>query len=82
LSSFGISEKIPRLFADVLLLSRVDGEYSFLFNCDIKRVSKDKVGTVKKLLNFSPRLNGLLADQVPEVMKADLKEIVKLKGKV
>ena len=82
LSSYGVAESLVSQFDDVLLVGCVAvGEkrgHVFQFSNTISKVSKDLQGTIKKILNFSPRVTG--AKDIPELLKADLKKVIELKG--
>jgi hypothetical protein len=82
---FGSAELLPRLFPDILLVSRLtyEGETKFacIFNGNFERKGKDQAGRVLKTLNFSPRLTGLSIEDLPDLVKADLKAVLALKNK-
>lgn len=83
--TFGTADLIPRLFPDILLVSRLtyegDTKFACIFNGNFERKGKDISGRVVKTLNFSPRLTGLAIDDLPDMVKADLKVIIDLKNK-
>lgn len=81
LSGYQVGDKIARLFAEVLFVSKVDGKHQLIFDVDVKRASKDQQGNLKKMLNFSCRISGVLSTSMPETLPADLKEVIKLKSK-
>jgi hypothetical protein len=67
-------------FGDVLVVGKMtkgtDVKWKFQSLLDIKKVSKEENGTIKKILNFSPRLSGAA---MPSIMDADLSKVVKMK---
>ena len=69
LSTFGVSEALPRLFPIVLYTAAVtvdgDRKRAFLFNTSVARESKDVSGRIKKLLNFQPRCAGIPDADMP-----------------
>ena len=85
LSTFSVADMIPRLFSDVLLVTRMkhEGEMKHVLSFDgnFQRTGKDITGKTNKVMNFAPRVSGLSTDDLPEFMKADLKEVLKLKNK-
>lgn len=80
LKGYSVAEMLIQQFGDVLVLSPMqrDGErkWKFQFMTDIVKTSKDLKQTVKRTINFSPRLNGVTA---PPYVDADFREILKLK---
>lgn len=85
LSTFGVSDSIPRMFSDVLLVTRMKHEgvthHVLSFDGNFQRTTKDLAGKPTKIMNFAPRIAGLSTDDVPEYTKADLKVILQLKIK-
>jgi len=82
LSGYAVAEGMLQQFADILVVGRVKDKtgksgHFFQTGSDVQRVSKDLDGTVKKFINFSPRLSGVR--DLPAFIKADVKEVIKLK---
>jgi hypothetical protein len=82
LQGYGVCESIVANFGDVLVVGKMsrnnEVRWRFQSLMDIKKVSKEENGTVRKVLNFSPRLSGV---KLPSTMDADLKAVVELKSK-
>ena len=91
LTGFGVGTELPRQFGDVLLVSRVNiatesnpephSEHVMIFHATVTKMSKDMRGQVMKTANFSPRVAGLLVEELPPIMKADLKLLEAVKKK-
>lgn len=81
LQSFGLAETLVAAFGDVLVVGKMQKngvvKYKFQSGSDLVKVSKDELGNVKKMMNFSPRVSG---KTLPAVMDADLSEVIKLKA--
>lgn len=81
LSTYSVIENLVLQFPDVILVGEMIKEdkraHRLQFATDLGKASKDEMGKIKKFLNFKPRLSGVRA--VPATLKADLKEVVKLK---
>lgn len=79
-----VSTLVPQ-FPDQLVVGRMvspDGKetHRLQFSAGVSKASVDnKTKEVKKFTNFSPRLSGTASDKLPPHMKADMKEVVKLK---
>lgn len=82
LQGYGVCEAVVANFGDVLVVGRMtkgtDVKWKFQSLMDVKKVSKDENGTIKKILNFAPRLSGAT---LPAIMDADLSQVIKLKEK-
>ncbi len=80
LGGYGLCETLIQHFPDVVCCGKMvkgaDVKYKFQFMADLTRTAKDEHGTVKKAMNFSPRLTGC---ETPEIMDADLSQLAKLK---
>jgi hypothetical protein len=80
LQGYGVCEAVVANFGDVLVVGKMtkgtDVKWKFQSLLDIKKVSKEENGTIKKILNFSPRLSGAA---MPSIMDADLSKVVKMK---
>lgn len=80
LQGYGVCEAVVANFGDVLVVGRMtkgtDVKWKFQSLMDVKKVAKEENGTIKKILNFSPRLSGAA---LPAIMDADLSKVVKLK---
>lgn len=77
LSTYGVAQTVAKVFPTVLLVGRVGGEHLFQFKSDIKRESKNMVSNrVLKTFNFAPRVQGLNADELPEMAIPDLNQVL------
>lgn len=80
LKGFQVAEALIQQHGDVLVVGPMvrDGlkKWKLQFMSDISKTSKDLSGTVKRTVNFSPRLNGADA---PAYLDADLRAVVALK---
>lgn len=85
LGGYMVAEGILQQFGDVLLIGRMTKDekvsHRLQFNSTLSKVSKDAGGTVKKLLNFSPRLSGITLEKLPVTAAADLKKVAEFKAK-
>ena len=83
LQGYGLCESVVANFGDILVVGRMtkgtDVKWKFQSLMDVKKVSKDENGTIKKILNFSPRISGMV---LPPIMDADLSLIIKMKEQV
>jgi hypothetical protein len=83
LLGYGVAESFVRMFYDVLVVGEIERggsvKHKLQFGSDISKVSTDlKTKQIKKMLNLRPRVTGV--EDVPGLVDADLKEIIKLKG--
>jgi energy-coupling factor transporter ATP-binding protein EcfA2 len=80
LSTYSVVEGLLQQFPAYFCVGRmVKGEkraHRIQFLAGVSRVSKDQVGSIKKTLNFNPRISGVL--ELPNTISADLKEVIKL----
>lgn len=80
LKGFQVAEAIIQQFGDVLVVGPMkrDGltKHKLQFMSDITKTSKDLAGTVKRAVNFNPRLNGA---KYPNYIDADLRQVIALK---
>ena len=80
LPTFGVAKAIIQQFADILVLGRIEGKPVFQNFAQVKSASKDfETNTTVKYIEYHPRLQGVI--EVPELIPANLKEILKLKGR-
>jgi len=88
LMTYSVAEDLVSKFDDVLAIGKmtrvIEGvthtKHKFQFLAGVRKVSKDMAtGTVKKILNFSPRLSGVLGEKLPEITDADLQKIITIK---
>ena len=83
MSTYSVAETLVRQFGDILAVGRMTkGEsikHKIQFMCKVSRSSKTAVGTVKKSINFNPRLGGFKVEDLPAIMDADLAKVVELK---
>jgi len=84
LSTYAVAETVARQFGDILVVGRMSkGEsvkHKIQFMSKVSRASKDLNGIVKKAINFTPRLSSVPVEELPAILDADLKEVLKLKG--
>jgi len=80
LQGYGVCEAVVANFGDILVIGRMsrnnEAKWKFQSLMDVKKVSKDENGVIKKILNFSPRVSGIV---LPPIMDADLSQIITLK---
>lgn len=80
LQGYGLCEAVVANFGDVLVVGKMvkgaDVKWKFQSLTDVKKVSKDDNGSIRKILNFSPRVSGLV---LPPIMDADLSKIIEMK---
>lgn len=88
LQGYSVAEALVQQFGDILVVGRMEknGEvkHKLQFMTDLTKTSKDETKTVKKCLNFSPRIAGIPIggeDGLKNLMEADLEEVIKLKVK-
>ena len=90
LQGFSVAHDLLRNFADILLVSRLVEEdeegnpkpqHKFIFKANLSKTAKDLRGQVLKTANFSPRISGLLLDNFPETIPADLSKVVAARQK-
>lgn len=81
LSGYAVAESVCQTFGDIVMVGRMKGKGGsgpvLQMAAEIGRDSKGADGQVKKTFGFTPRLQGVA--KVPEYIKADLKEVLKLK---
>jgi hypothetical protein len=81
LSGYTVAESVCQTFNDIVMIGRMKGKTGsgpvLQMAAEIGRESKGADGAVKKTFGFTPRLQGV--NKVPEYIKADLKEVLKLK---
>lgn len=81
LSTYSVAESIIQQFPDVVAIGRMsNGEktaHRIQLCSGISKASKTANGAVKKMINFHPRLTGVLT--LPPHMPADLSKVIELK---
>lgn len=88
LTSYGVASSLIPQFDDILVVGRMqedgkDVEYNFQMCGNVQRTSKEVNGRIKKMINFSPRISVINHGvEIPEYIKADLKEILAIKKTV
>ncbi len=84
LVGYSVAETLIQQFADVLVVGRMtkgdQAKHKIQFMSDVTKTSKDAMGTVKKAINFAPRIAGVLVNKLPPIMDADLSQVIKLKS--
>lgn len=82
-SGYAVAENMIQQFGDILCIGEitVKGKTGRVFQtgADLKRVSTDENKKVKRFINFNPRIQVPGHVEVPEIIKADLKEVLRLK---
>jgi hypothetical protein len=85
LSTYAVAETVARQFGDILVVGRMskgdEVKHKIQFMSSVSRASKDQNGFVKKAINFTPRLSNVPVQDLPPILDADLKEVIKLKTK-
>lgn len=83
LQGYAVAETLIQMFPDVLVVGRMsrDGtaKHKIQFMSDMKKVSKDAKGQVKKMINFTPRLTGIPVSNLPDYMDASFEDVIKFK---
>jgi hypothetical protein len=83
LQGFSVAESLVQQFGDVLVVGRMERDgvvkHKLQFMSDVTKVAKDERGTVKKAINFAPRLAGVLVSDLAGLMDADLAKLVDFK---
>jgi hypothetical protein len=83
LQGFSVAESLVQQFGDVLVVGRMERDgvvkHKIQMMSDVTKVAKDERGTVKKSINFAPRIAGVLVGDLPPLMDADLSKVVELK---
>lgn len=81
LAGYGLAEGLIQQFGDVLVVGKLAkngvSKYKLQFMTDLSKASKDEHGDLKKAMNFSPRISGVV--NLPPLMDADLAQLVKFK---
>jgi hypothetical protein len=80
LSGYGLCEALVSFFGDILVVGKMtkgnEVKWKFQAMTDLTKTSKDEVGNLKKALNFSPRVSGVV---LPPIMDADFSQVAKMK---
>jgi hypothetical protein len=84
LSTYSVAENVVLQFADIVTVGRMANKegkmaHRIQFGSSISKESKTASGAVKKFLNFSPRLAGVM--ELPSHMAADLSKLAEIKAK-
>jgi len=81
LLGFSVAEDLVRQFADVLVVSKLQKDdkikYKIQNMTDLSKTSKDENGSLKRSMNFSPRLSG--KRDLPPYFEASLKDVIDFK---
>lgn len=81
LQGYSVAEAILQTFGDVVPVGRMSKgneiKYKLQFMTDLSKVSKDERGTIKKSMNFGPRIEG--KRDLPDLMDASLKDLIAFK---
>jgi hypothetical protein len=83
LQTYSVAEGVIQQFEDIVVVGRMsNGDkvgHRLQFLAGVSRESKDAAGNVRKSINFNPRLSGVTLDKLPNTVKADVQELIKLK---
>lgn len=83
LQGFSVAESLVQQFGDVLVVGKMsknkEVKYKLQFATDLTKTAKEENGTVKRLLNFSPRITGV--SKLQPFMDASLTDVINLKAK-
>lgn len=86
LQGYSVAEALVQQFGDVLVVGRMVKnnlvKHKLQFMTEITKTSKEENGTIKKCLNFSPRIAGVSVSDLQPYMDADLSAIVEMKKKL
>jgi hypothetical protein len=86
LSGYGVAENLIQQFPDIVALGRMSKDdkiaHRLQFLASVTRVSKDLTGTVKKTMNFNPRITGFKVDELPETFDPNLAKLAKFKARI
>jgi hypothetical protein len=72
----GIIQQFPTVFTVGCMTKNDKQAYRIQFLSGVSRSSKDTAGIIKKTINYRPRIAGVV--DLPETIKADVTEIIKL----
>jgi energy-coupling factor transporter ATP-binding protein EcfA2 len=87
LQGYSVAESLVQQFGDVLVVGKMAKnnqiKYKLQFMTELTKTAKEENGTVKRSLNFSPRVAGVNVgpEGLPALMDADLEAVVELKKK-
>lgn len=84
LMGYSVAEAMIQQFGDIVIIGQMknpEGKTGRVLqmHTDLKRISVDENKEVKKIFGITPRLQGV--KEVPAYIKADLTELLKLKGR-
>lgn len=83
LTGYSVAESLVQQFGDVLVVGRMErggiAKHRIQMMSDVTKTSKDELGNIKKTVNFAPRIAGILVQDLPSTMDADLSQVIKLK---
>lgn len=84
LSTYAVAETVVRQFGDIMVVGRMSKgdlvQHRIQFMTNVTRSSKDVHGQIKKAMNFSPRLEHVTLDKLPDNMGASLAKVIELKS--
>lgn len=83
LSGYSVAEGLILQFPDVLVVGRMIGKtgnaaHRLQFNAGVTKTSKDQLGTIKKTVNFTPRVTGVKT--LPPNIEASLAKVAEMKA--
>jgi hypothetical protein len=80
IQGFAVAESLVQQFGDVLVVGRMSKngqvKHKLQFMTEIVKTAKDEGGVIKRTMNYSPRLQGVMP---PPYMDADLSKVIELK---
>jgi hypothetical protein len=83
LTGYSVAESLVQQFGDVLVVGRMAKDdivkHKIQMMAKVIKVSKTESGVIKKAGNYNPRIQGVSVEALPNILPADLKEIVKIK---
>lgn len=83
LQTYSVAEGVIQQFEDIMVIGRMskgnEVAHRIQFLAGVSRDSKDAEGQIRKSINFNPRISGIPIDRLPNTLKADLSEVIKLK---
>jgi hypothetical protein len=84
LKGFAVAESLVQQFSDVIVVGRMvkgtDIKHKIQFMTELTKTSKEENGTVKRTINFSPRISGFNLSELPPILDADLSKLVEMKA--
>jgi hypothetical protein len=83
LQGYSVADSLCRQFGDILVVGKMTKaniiKHKLQFGTEVTKVAKEENGTIKKMLNYGPRIAGII--NLTPYMDADLSLIVEMKKK-